>query len=307
MPELEVRRGREGSRWYNARPTADEVAEWFRTVPMHERMLPSDYVGGVTLIPAKEKSDEVVGYDANGLPQLRERQDLVYIPYVKVETRVAYFWKLLELHAEDGWVGTIDPIVPPNTDTLGLPPGFFKYAATDPKSKVVSFVGCSMRVKIVDGDGKLVMSPPPGTKIIATSTKWDVDTNALMKAETGAVGRALGMAGMLVVPGSGVATAEDMHDAAVPAGAAGTEPSLPSTDEAPVALTDDELRGQITGALAELGRVSPARLAAYQEWARGRGLMLDTAQGAALKGALKKLERELDAAGRSDTEAANAA
>src|SRR5204863_2609716 len=58
-----------------------------------------------------------------------------------------------------------------------------------------------------------------GTKQTPLAKQW-ADDNALMKAETGAVGRALGMAGILVV-GTGVATAEDMQEAAAgPSGAA---------------------------------------------------------------------------------------
>jgi hypothetical protein len=289
MSDPDVRRGREGSRWYNQRPTAEEVAEWFYTVRLADGMLHPDYISGITLISAKEKSDEVFNFDSDGLPLIRERQDLVFIPYVKVDTRVAYFWNLIDHHAEQGWVGTIDPVTTPASETLGLPPGFFKYAATDPKGKAASFVGCSMRVKVVAGDGKLVMHPPPGTKIVSTATKWDVDQNAVMKAETGAVGRALGMAGMLVVPGSGVATAEDMADNNVPAGAA-AEPVLPATA---VELTDDQLRDRATDLVAELSRLSRPKLEEYQEWARGRGLVLTQAQGPVLKGAVKKLEKTI--------------
>jgi hypothetical protein len=247
MSDPDVRRGREGSRWYNQRPTAEEVAEWFYTVRLAEGMLHPDYVSGITLISAREKSDEVFNFDSDGLPLIRERQDLVFIPYVKVDTRVAYFWNLIDHHAEQGWVGTIDPVTTPASETLGLPPGFFKYAATDPKGKAASFVGCSMRVKVVAGDGKLV------------------------------------------VPGSGVATAEDMADNNVPAGAA-AEPVLPATA---VELTDDQLRDRATDLVAELSRLSRPKLEEYQEWARGRGLVLTQAQGPVLKSAVKKLEKTI--------------
>jgi hypothetical protein len=113
MSDADVRRGREGSRWYNQRPTAEEVAEWFYTVRLAEGMLHPDYISGITLISAKEKSDEVFNFDSDGLPLIRERQDLVFIPYVRVDTRVAYFWNLVDHHAEQGWVGTIDPVTTP--------------------------------------------------------------------------------------------------------------------------------------------------------------------------------------------------
>jgi hypothetical protein len=296
VAEVAQRRGREGSRWYNERPTPEQVAEWFQTVPLHSGMQHEDYIGGVTLIQAVEKSDEVVGYDKDELPQIRERRDLVYVPYVKVETRVAYFWRLMELRS---WIGEITPVVTPGAE-IGLPPGFFKYAAADPKGKTIPFVGCSMVMRAWEpmtgvSERRLMLSPPPGTKKVATATKWEVDQNALMKAETGAVGRALGMGGILVVPGSGVATAEDMQDAQVPAGASAA-PAVPSTAVEEREPTDEELRARITMLAGELEELDPARLEAFQEWSRSRKLTLASAEGAALKGAVRKLEKELDAA-----------
>jgi hypothetical protein len=222
VDEVIVRRGREGSRWYNQRPPADDVSYWFSTaVRLHDGLEHEHYIGGVTLIQATEKSDEVASFDKDGLPIIRERRDLVYIPYVKVETRVAYFWTLLERHPE--WRGEILPVPNASSDELGLPPGFFRYVAADPKNagKTVSFVGVSMQVMIYErsrttGQDRPLITPAPGTKLVAAASKWDVDPHALSKAETGAVGRALGMAGMLVIPGSGVATAEDMQELGQP-------------------------------------------------------------------------------------------
>jgi hypothetical protein len=295
VTEAAQRRGREGSRWYNERPMPEQVAEWFQTVPLHDGMRHEDYIGGVTLIQATEKSDEVTGYDKDGLPQIRERKDLVYVPYVKVETRVAYFWRLMDLR---GWVGEITPVDTAG-ESIGLPPGFFKYTAADPKGKAISFVGCSMQMRAWEPmtgvyERRLMLQPPPGTKKVATATKWEVDQNALMKAETGAVGRALGMGGILVVPGSGVATAEDMQDAEVPAGGA-AEPAVPGTavEREP---TDDELRQRVETLVGELGELDQVRLEAFHEWARGRKLTPATAEGAVLRGAVRKLEKEVDAA-----------
>src|SRR5215218_10140963 len=103
--QVRPRRGREGNRWINERPSAQEVAEWFATVPLHEGMKHEPYVGGVTLIPAKEKSDEIVGYDDDGFAIVRENvQKLTWTPYMKVDTRIRYFWDLMDRHREE-WVG----------------------------------------------------------------------------------------------------------------------------------------------------------------------------------------------------------
>jgi hypothetical protein len=289
--ERVLRRGREGSRWYNVRPTSDEVAAWFATIPLHEGMQHEHYIGGVTLIQTKEKSEEVTGFDDDGLPIFKERQDAVYVPYVKVETRVAYFWQLME---KRDWKGEILPVPSPG-EPVGLPAGFFRYSATKPDQKIVTFVGCSMRVHVTERsrtttDGRSVMTPPPGSKIVPTATRWDVDPNALMKAETGAIGRALGVAGMLVVPGSGVATAEDMLEALSGPPPGATEPQLPTPAAAEAPKTDEQLRALVGELATELGELNGRALEDYQTWARGRGLKLDTAQGAVLRGAVRKLE-----------------
>jgi hypothetical protein len=117
---------REGSRWINQRPSGDEVASWFvQNAPMHEGMEPERYVTGVTLIPAKEKPKILS-------PERRDRrraEQLVWTPYVKVETRVAYFWDLM---AAPPGVGRRHRAGPRRaargeraTNTI-CPPGFFR-------------------------------------------------------------------------------------------------------------------------------------------------------------------------------------
>jgi hypothetical protein len=297
MSEVAPRRGREGSRWYNMRPGGDELAQWFANVPLHEGMKHEHYISGITLIQAKASSEEVFGFDELGLPEMRERKDLVYVPYPKVETRVAYFWQLMELHEE--WEGEIVPVAAVGGDPFGLPPGFFRYTATKPDQKVVSFIACSMQVRVWERsrhtkDVRMVMGPPPGTKAVPAATRWDADPNALMKAETGAVGRALGMAGMLVVPGSGVATAEDMLEAlqSPPPGAAAAE--LP--DAGGVPESDEQLRDRANALVDELAGVDAKALEQFREWARGRNLTLATAQGSVLRGVVRKLEGMVEAA-----------
>jgi hypothetical protein len=300
MPETAHRRGREGSRWYNMRPEADELAEWFSQVPLHDGMNHADYISGVTLIQAKEKSDEVTGFDDTGLPLIRERKDLVYVPYPKVETRVAYFWQLMQLH--ELWDGEVMPNEIVGGDPIGLPVGFSRYSAAKPDGKVVNFVVCSQRVQVWErnrhtSDRRPVMTPAAGTKAVAVATKWDVDPNALMKAETGAVGRALGMAGMLVVPGSGVATAEDMQEALSGPPPGASEPQLPEAAAVAVAeLTDEQMRERANELVAQLEAVDEKGLENFREWARGRNLTLASAQGSVLRGVIRKLEGMVEAA-----------
>jgi hypothetical protein len=119
METATVRRGREGSRWINERPTSQEVAEWFRSVPLHDGMDHEKYVGGITLIQGVEKADEIVGYDGDGRPVIVEDvRNVTFTPYMKVETRVAYFHDYVDRlgaddrYAEVGTVPIIEPITP---------------------------------------------------------------------------------------------------------------------------------------------------------------------------------------------------
>jgi hypothetical protein len=315
METATVRRGREGSRWINERPTSQEVAEWFRTVPLHDGMDHEKYVGGITLIQGVEKADEIVGYDGDGRPVIVEDvRNVTFTPYMKVETRVAYFHDYVDhlgaddRYAEVGTVPIIEPITPVGGEALGLPPGFFAYRASGPKGEV-KFIGCSYRVAIVERPkfvesgiaGRRVMEAIPilegrGTKVVPTSTRYDVDLNAVMKAETGAIGRALGVAGILVLPGSGIATAEDMLEAMAPAPAATPEGATLPGEDVTAPLNDDELRQRATALLEEF-EAFPEAAAKFRDWAKGRGhVTLNSLNSPALKGFVRKLERDLDAA-----------
>lgn len=320
--------GRVGSRWLNYRPSSEEVAAWFKdNVQLHEEGLDHEhYVGGMTLIGSTEYVNEV-----------RERQDgdkyvlkvknLVLTPYCKVETRVAYFWDYMLLHPE--WVGIIEPVDPlakkrGQRDT-DLPPGFYR-TSTKVGDTVFAYYACSMRVRVLrrernKSEQQEVIAAPPATKLIPALTevgfgsdkRVEPDPYALMKAETGAVGRALGLAGMLVVPGAGVATAEDMLEAQaqgeVPSGEAEpVEPELPGeggtgAQEAPVeeaaqeAVEDDDpedvLRQSVAVLIGRLESENPEEHKKFQEWAKGRKLVLAEAQGAPLRGAERKLKKLL--------------
>src|SRR5262245_12516939 len=96
------------------------------------------YIGGIVLIQQKEKSRYVAGFDDNGRPRFAEREDLVYVPYPKVDARVAYFWAWVELHK---YTAEFQPIEASGANGLGLPPGFFKLTAAGPNNKQASFIG----------------------------------------------------------------------------------------------------------------------------------------------------------------------
>jgi hypothetical protein len=318
---------RHGSRWLHKEPSGDEVASWFvQNAPVHEGLEPERYVGGVTLIPAKMKPKVVAenGAIVDGSEQL------VYTPYVKVETRVAYFWDLMQLHPE--WVGAVEEVPAEKLKAAGmtnihLPPGFFRMPMLKADGKTVEYIGQSVRVKVYRADtlqwvdqwasnrktrvleGVPVMAPSPGTKVVPVLNKYGEDPFAVMKAETGALGRALGMAGMLVVPGSGVATAEDIQEAMErPGGVGANLPGDPAdfADQAEGATAAQtpaaDLKARAEELLRQLGEEHPGKLEEVQAWAKERKLNLSelTPESPALRGVVKQLEKKLAEADDGD-------
>jgi hypothetical protein len=160
----------------------------------------------------------------------------------------------------------------------------------------VHFLGCSKQVRIRSDDGGVVlMAPSQGTKAVALLTKWGVDEHAVMKAETGAVGRALGMAGMLVLPGSGVVTAEDMQEMLESQGRAtvAVEPTLPAIAQS---APEDHIRAQIAELSAQLQSEHPGRFEELEAWAREKNVDLEDLKAHQLRGVLRAIERKLEPA-----------
>lgn len=213
----------EGSRWRYHRPTSDEVAAWFKTVPLDEGMEHTDFIAGVVLIPASEKVKHVTD---RGTSEVWEQ---TYTPYVRVDTRVTYFRKLAE---KLGLIAVVEPVQVPRSeqaafDNRHMPDGFWWHVA-GAKEQAQRFLCCTMRVALYEKEAWLASAPKTLVRDGSTTTTsapvvplregvgtkqvtGTPDINGLAKAETGAIGRALGVAGILIV-GTGIATAEDMTD-----------------------------------------------------------------------------------------------
>lgn len=287
---------REGSRWIGDPPSAEEFAKWFTdSVPLHEGMKPDKYVGGVTLIPAKEK------YQVQNGDRIMDKYRLTFTPYAKVETRVAYFWDLCALR---GWVGEIAPIVPENAMTefnamsIGEPFYLMPFMGEDGKMRLQR--ACTMRVRVYDpalgrGSGGVVMMPPGGTKV----GPFSADMNSALRVETGAIGRALGMAGMLVIPGSGVATAEDMQELAgqtdeLPE----KEPTLPAAPQAAgepgaEASAGNELQAHVATLRSRIESDFPGIADELEMWANERKIDLNAPKDTQLRALAKQMEKKL--------------
>lgn len=308
------RTGQEGSRWINQRPPGEEVANWFEeNVTLHDESLDhGHYVQGITLIVQTVKENEVIGFSDKGVPTIDERTNLHYVPYAKVETRVKYFWDVVA--ALDA-VGFIEPVAPPKP-AGNLPEGFYAMAVTTTDGKIAQHICATMRATVYErgtidyeqivnrrtGEittvrtGKVLMQGAPASKQVPVLGRFGSDANALMKAETGAVGRALGMLGMLVVPGSGVATAEDMLEAqgqeGVQAQAAPAE--VKTGEEAVLSDDDDALRAKITTLVGTLGEIDKARLDAFRAFVKDRGISgIKDATSPQLRGLVARLEKDI--------------
>lgn len=253
---------REGSRWRHAKPSSDEVAEWFGTVPLDAGMAHEDYIAGVVLIPAGEKVKRIRA-DGRGTEEVYEQ---TFTPYVRVDTRVAYFRRLAELRE---LVAVIEPIAVPRSDKPAfenqhMPDGFWWMVAGEQQT-AQRFLCATWRVALYDADtykegwgtdGKRERRPVRegiGTKQVTGAP----EINALAKAETGAIGRALGVAGILVV-GTGIATAEDMMELREPAQAA---PVLPE----PVEESEEHLNERLMALQTRL-RLYPEAWSEFAAW-----------------------------------------
>jgi hypothetical protein len=219
-----VKPQQEGSRWRHAKPSSEEVGKWFADVPLDEGMEHAKYVSGVVIIPATEKVKRPKA-DGKGTEEV---WDDTFTPYVRVDTRVAYFHQLA---AKRDCIARIEPVLVPRSeqpafDNRHLPDGFFWHILGESQA-AQRFLCCTMRVALYErriwlaskkelrrrGERRVPILEGIGTKQIADRTDRynNRDTNALAKGETGAIGRALGVAGILVV-GTGIATAEDMQE-----------------------------------------------------------------------------------------------
>lgn len=312
----------EGSRWFNVRPTGDEVASWFKgNVKIHEGLDAADYVSGVVMIGGKE-TIKVSKVAQGGSLQIVDEERLAFTPYAKIETRVKYFWDLMAKRPEV--VGAIETVDMARLDTAGvynlnMPPGFYRTPWQLLDGKFAHYVGCSMRValykadtlewvtrdivrKAADGSTEVEEIPwlrgtpvalyPPATKMIATLGKHGEDPFSMMKAETGAIGRALGMAGMLVIPGSGIATAEDMHEAQAGASGVGLGESAQIPDTPlPANEPEVEVRDRIKEKIVGLQSTNSEAYEKLASWAEERKIDLDNPKETQLRGLLLQLER----------------
>jgi hypothetical protein len=319
---------RQGSRWLYAPPTEDELREWFRSQRLHDGMEHEPYMGGIVLIGASERYRQTMRKRNSEETYVVESERTVHVPYVKVDTRIAYFWDMVRvLNGGDllgKYLGVIRPVpqhrIPDPASpyfNLHLPEGFFRLPVQNKDGNFTNYFGCVRRVAIYERESyvrekneAVALIEGIATKQTLTGKTW-ADDNALMKVETSAVGRALGMAGILVV-GTGVASAEDMQEFEGGTGgeAAAREPSLPpaASPQAPgpatgtEPLTPDQ---EAASLIAKIGENFAKLESDFPEQASLTGAgVTEITKGTplrdlplpALKGIAIRVERDLDAA-----------
>lgn len=182
---------------WDKKPSADEMAKWFSQVKLHDELDHANYIGGIVVIENK---------------QLKQ-----WNPYPLAGVRIAYFWDWVDSH---GYAAHIDTTAP---EILDFP--FTKGQGDDPFTNAKTLL-VSAHVKVLEGER--VVREATAQKQVTLNMKvggtWDgqlkrkvnqstiPDFTSVMKAETGAVARALANMGMLALPGSGVASAEDIFE-----------------------------------------------------------------------------------------------
>lgn len=294
--------GQEGNSWVGDRPTGEEFASWFgRNVPLDDALNADHYIGGLVLITGKETRMEL---NQQGSIQAVER--LVHKPYAKVETRVQYFYDLCAAH---GWLAVIEPVPQRRVNAAGmfnenLPEGFFRHPVRTDAGTFVEYIGCQMRAGIFERTGigergRPVRVSPPMTKTLPPLVRrYDnvtPDEYLLLKCETGAIGRALGAAGILNIPGSGIATAEDMLEMQAGDRAAGVaEPELPDASQLQSAPQDKpDVAGRIAELAARLEAEQPAKADAFADWLAGRDININDVRESQQRAVLAWLEKAL--------------
>jgi hypothetical protein len=301
----------EGARWRYHKPSSEQVAAWFATVPLDDGMLHEQFVGGLVLIPQNEK----VRYTRPDGGQM-ERYEQIYTPYVQIGTRVGYARRLAEhrdliYHTEPARVPRTTN--PASTYFNGnLPEGLWWHVVANDEGRVYRYLCATTRVGLYSpqtyaaklrGEPVMPMLGGEGTKQVSGSP----DQNMIARAQTGAIGRALGVAGILVV-GTGVATAEDMWEVTggpVAMAAGATLPPSEIAAGAPPEVLDeaealDQLRSRalaLQTQMQELGSETWRTFAAwYQERAKeGNWQQLDDVPFEDLKTVVSKLENDLAA------------
>ena len=177
---------------FDHRPSQEEISKWFAGFKLHEGLKHEQYVGGIVAIETKDRGVST------------------WMLYINATARISYFWDWCDHNKYIAHIDVSEPI----DRIVELP--------ADKKSRQFYMVAEVVVVETADNpdaQGRVVRQVTGRKQVDTTSFRRGYngaagtvvpDSNAIMKAETGSIARALGALGMLALPGSGIATAEDM-------------------------------------------------------------------------------------------------
>lgn len=171
---------------WDKKPSAEEMSKWFMACTLHEKFEESDkqsYVGGIVAI--------------------HNSQAKAWVPFVTAGTRIAYFWDFVRKYGYQAMINTSDPL------HLDLP---FMPGENGPRIAPSMYISAN----IIVYDGAMSVMQTTARKQVDYGAKAYgkriPDYTSIMRAETGAVARACAQLGMLALPGTGIASAEDFND-----------------------------------------------------------------------------------------------
>jgi len=190
---------------FTHKPSQEEISKWFAGFKLHDGLKHEQYVGGIVVIENKDRGVST------------------WMPYVNASAWIAYFWDWVESKKYMAFIEVSDP-VPVEIDLPGDKKSRQFYITAEvvveqeyDHEEPTEVSGITINQKHL----RTVRKATGSKQVSPTKVKrgWQgapdtvmADSDALMKAETGAIARALGSLGMLALPGSGLATAEDMVD-----------------------------------------------------------------------------------------------
>ena len=235
-------------------PTGQQVHDLLASLRPQWKVKPVDYIDFVQPLPSRKKI-KVPVLDGDGNPRMRGGQPVtaeqnveVWTLYIGVAGRIAMLNEAADLN---GWRVDLSP--DPGAGGMG---GFIESTpldqlASEGKSgRLVYREACSIW-RVFDDGTELCLGSKSGTAWVpARGGQQAAGTNPFEKVETAARGRAIAAWGIGILPGSGVASLEEMRGAQQNQR---TQRQQTATSTAPPPQNDPEvLRGQALTMLEEI-------------------------------------------------------
>lgn len=194
----------------NEIPTTETVHELLDSLPLQWGVRVADYLPYVQALPANKKVKvDVARSDGQGTNKVEQ-----ILPIYTLYMTVAGREQMLRAAAEiNDWRVDLEPAIIPNQ-----PPGFLAFDVESDRPIVYRETCTIWRNEGDDGSVQVCLGTKSGTAWVpGTGRQQAAKSNPVEKVETAARGRAIAAWGIGVLPGSGVASVEEMQFRATPA------------------------------------------------------------------------------------------